>query len=138
MSDGYFFESPEPTDKHVKNYLELLGAIIKNNRLSESDKHIGMEYYIDKKLTPYFGKSISRKTLAKAESGSASVAIGIHAAIIDDMGLWPELLKTLSSGRYIDARYITLVIESLKEKEVEDKKERLAKLHKAFFNEIGI
>ncbi|MEJ6534097.1 MULTISPECIES: hypothetical protein [Pseudoalteromonas] len=138
MSEGYFNETPEPTDKHVRNYLELLGAIIKSNRLSESDKHVGMEYYIDAKLSPYFGKSISRKTLAKAESGSASVAIGIHAAIIDDMGVWPEILKIMSAGRVLDARYITLVLERLKEKEVENKKARLAKLHKEFFNEIGI
>lgn len=137
MSEGYFFETPEPTDKHVKNYLELLGAIIKSNRLSESEKHVSMEAYIDEKLAPYFGKPISRKTLAKAEAGSASVAIGIHAAIIDDIGLWPEILKILSSGRVIDARYITLVLDRLKEKEIENRKARLEKLHKDYFNEIG-
>ncbi|MGP5159842.1 hypothetical protein [Pseudoalteromonas prydzensis] len=138
MSDSIFEDTPAPTDKHVLNYLELLGSIIRNYRKTHPIAGVrSSERFAEIKLSPYFRNGVTRKTLGAAESGKPTVSIGVFAATIQEMGVWPEIINAISSGKVEDIRYIEIVINELRRKEKERQLERMKSLSKKFFNEIG-
>lgn len=138
MPKAIFDESPAPTDKHVLNYLELLGSILRNYRKTYPiAAYRSIERFTECKLSPYYSKGACRKTLGKAEAGKPTVAIGTYAAVLHEMGLWPAIINALGSSTAEDVRYVEIVINELRKKEKEKYVERMKKLNKNFFNEVG-
>lgn len=138
MSNGIFDDNPSPTDKHVINYLELLGAALRHYR--KTHPIVGCrstERFAELKISPYFGSGVTRKTLGAAETGKPTVSVGVYAAVIQEMGVWPEIINALGSSKVEDVRYIEIVVNELRKKEKERQAERMKSLSKKFFNEIG-
>ena len=143
-----FGETPEPTEKHVKNYLQLLGRSIqsfrKNQPLPSYRDLAGFAHY---KISPYFGKNISRKTLSRVEKGDHVISFGLVAAVIQEMDLWPEVINIIDEQKNIDAQYVALVIQELKQKEVlkkehesqqkAEREEQLKKMRQELFKEVN-
>lgn len=137
MAGGLFEESPEPTDKHVNNYLELLGSLLRDFRKSYPVAGCrSSERFAELKLSPYFSKGVKRKTLGAAEAGKPSVSMGVFAAYLQEMKVWPEIIDAVSSGQAVEARYVELVINELRRKEKEKQRERMKSLSQQFFREI--
>ncbi len=138
MSNAIFDEIPSPIDKHVLNYLELLGAALRNYRRTHPTVGLrSTERFSELKISPYFSSGITRKTLAAAETGKPSASMGIYAAILQEMGVWPDIIHALGSSQAEDVRYIEIVINALRDKEKERRKKRLKTLNTQFFNDIG-
>lgn len=137
MSNATFDDTPSPTNKHVLNYLELLGASLRNFRkMHPSAGCRSTERFAELKISPYFSKGVTRKTLGAAEAGKPTVSMGVYAAVIQEMGVWPEIINALGSGKAEDARYVEIVINELRRKEKERQVERMKSLSKQFFKEI--
>ena len=150
MSKEYgkgFGDSPEPTEKHVINYLQLLGKSISSFRKKQPLRACrDMTGFVNHKISPYFGKTISRQTLSRAEKGDHTISLGYIAAVIHEMDLWPEVIDTLNEQKNIDAQYVALVIQELKQKEVlkkelelkqqADKEEKLKRMRQELFKEV--
>jgi hypothetical protein len=137
MSESIFEESPEPTDKHVINYLKLFGGALADFRLEYPTLGCRTQSrFLEVKIEPYFGKPVNRKTLAYAEKGNHKVNIGIYAAVLHEMGVWPDIINVLKSGTVNDVVYIELVVKELREKQKKEQVDRMKALSKKFFNEI--
>ncbi|MGP4944062.1 hypothetical protein [Pseudoalteromonas nigrifaciens] len=138
MSDAIFDENPSPIDKHVLNYLELLGAALRNYRKNHPTAGCrSTERYAELKLSPYFSKGVTRKTLWAAEMGKPTVSMGVYAASIQEMGLWPEIINAVGSSKADDIRYVEIVINELRKKEQLKQQERIKSLNEKFFTYIG-
>ena len=132
-----FDETPNPTEPHVINYLQLLGSILKNFRKGHPIKGIrSSEQFTSLRIGPYFAKPVNRKTIHNVESGDHKVSMGVVSAFLQEMNVWPEVLKAISSNKSEDIRYITLVLNQLREKDKQRQTERMDALRNKHFTRI--
>ena len=130
-------EVPEATEPHVLNYLNMLGEALRKYRKTHTVKRYrSAQSFADEKLSPYFSRGVERRSIAKAEAGDHKVSMGIYAAFLQEMDVWPEILRSITSTKTDDYRYVAIVMKELERKSQEKQKERINNLNKKFFNEI--
>ncbi len=108
-----FNDAPMPHERHPVNYLSYLGEVLARYRRSLPREHRSAKNFGKDVLAKYFGQAVDRNRIARAEKGDPTVAFGVYAAYLYEMGVLPDLLKTLEHGRSGNLRYLLLVEREL-------------------------
>lgn len=136
-SGARFDDTPNPTEPHVVNYLQLLGLFLKKFRTGHPIKGLrGSEKFAEHCISPYFNRSVIRRTIIRAENGDHKVSMGVISAFLHEMNVWPDLLKAISANKSEDIRYITLVTKQLRIKDKQRQIERMDALRNKHFTRI--
>jgi len=131
-------EEPYATEPHVLNYLNMLGGAIKRFRKNLHNKRFrSAELFVKEKLHPYFSKPITRKTLSNIEMGDHKVSIGVYAAVLQEMGVWPNIIEAIISDKTEDYRYVAIVLAELNKQQEVRRKEQLKKMNITYFQGIN-
>jgi len=136
-SNGIFAEEPNVSDKHVLNYVRLLGVCFRDFRSDHPVRGVRtQEQFAVRRLTPYFDSVVSRRRVIRAEKVDVTIGFGIIAAYFNEMDVWPDIIDVCSTSKKNDAQYMKLVTEELAKKERERVRERMESLHKNYFNSV--
>jgi hypothetical protein len=76
----------------------------------------------------YTGQPVSRQRITRAESGDRRVSMDIYAALLNEMGAWPDILWALEKGSGNGARFALLVERELSTSIKEAHKDGLKRL----------
>lgn len=108
-----FDEEPLHYERHPNNYLTLLGDIFSQYRRSLPRDIRGAANFGEKKLAKYFGRSVKRDRIIKVEKGDPTVAFGVVAAYLNEMGALPDIIKAIDTGNTGNFRYLTLLEQEI-------------------------
>ncbi len=108
-----FNDAPLPHERHPVNYLSYLGEVLARYRRSLPRERRSAKNFGKDVLSKYFGQAVDRNRIARAEKGDPTVAFGVYAAYLYEMGALPDLLKALEHGRTSNLRYLLLVEREL-------------------------
>lgn len=108
-----FNESPPPHERHPVNFLSYFGEVLARYRRNLPREFRSASNFGREVLAKYFGQAVDRNRIGRAEKGDPTVAFGVYAAYLHEMGALPELLKTLENGRSSNLRYLLLVEDEL-------------------------
>jgi hypothetical protein len=131
-------EVPHPTEPHILNYLDMLGCAIKRYRKSLINKRFrSADIFTKEKLHLYFAKPITRQTLSNIEKGDHKVSIGVYAAVLQEMGVWPNIIDVLISEKSDDYRYVAIVIAEIDKQNKSKREEHLKTMKITYFKGIS-
>ena len=132
-----YYEEPEPDSMHVLNYLQIFGAQLKTYRDTFPIKGSrSVTQFAANRISPYFKTSVTRGTVSRSEKGDHTVSMGVYSAFIFEVGIWPDIIHAAATTKEHDERYLKLVTEELKKKQVNKIKERMDCLQKQYFNMV--
>jgi len=103
-----FKQKPPPYEAHPVNYLSYIGSRIHGFRNS-LPKELRPRLKFGKHLSKYLGSPVDRARIARAENGDPTVSFGIYLAILYEMGVMPDVIKSISDSNSDDLRYLSLI-----------------------------
>lgn len=106
-------EEPLHFERHPKNYLSLLGDVFSKYRRSLPRELRGAANFGEKILGRYYGHTVHRERIRKAEKGDPTVAFGVVAAYLNEMGALPDIIKAIDTGNTGSFRYLSLLEQEI-------------------------
>jgi len=115
----------------------MLGTAFKKYRKNlQNKRYRSAEFFVKEKLLPYFSKPITRQTLSNLENGDHKVSVGVYAAVMQEMGVWPNVIDAIISDKSDDYRYVAIIMEELNKQQEQKRNEKLKEMNITYFKGI--